>query len=448
MFRAEIDETGRIGTKYLYKKIITVFLEKMRPVFQDQECYYAGENPAIFGRSSPKTKDVPDNRIPISYGRKIIKTISGYMFKPGLITYDIENTADKDNLNELYMLNDEPILNNKLGTYMSINGITFELHYFKDNNANLEYRMTMVKAADGIPIYNYDIDPVMMAFIRIYMIGDEQLFEVYYPMEIVTYKFNANKNDLEVIDSNVNVFKQVPIVIYENGINQLSDICPIKELIDANDVLASDSMNEFDRFAFAYLKLVGQGLTEDDAEEIKRKRIFEHLENKDAVGFLTKDIPTEFITLMKGWIKSEIHAQSMIPDVSELNFTGGASGVAISKFIYLLEYIAGDKEAYFKEGVSNRLNLVNLFRPIQDPEGIRMVFTRNVPASAVENAKNYTLYFGKGITTPTLISEFAPFVDDPDAEYEAFKEEAESVKDFEVPELIEEEDEEEDEQGT
>ena len=78
----------------------------------------------------------------------------------------------------------------------------------------------------------------------------------------------------------------------------MGDFEAVQPLIDAYDVLMSDSMNEFDRFAWAYLVLKGFQLSKNDVEDIKFKRVFQNLDEKSAIEFLTKEIPTEFVKHM------------------------------------------------------------------------------------------------------------------------------------------------------
>jgi SPP1 family phage portal protein len=205
-------------------------------------------------------------------------------------------------------------------------------------------------------------------------------------------------------------------------------------LIDAYDVLASDSMNEFDRFAWAYLLLVGFQLKEKDLKEIKRKRVFEKLPDKSAVDFLTKDIPTEFIQFMANWIKQEIHKQSFIPDIDELKFSGAVSGVAIDKFIYLMEYVAVDKESFYHLGLKKRLKMINRITPFKDLNKIEIQFTRNLPNNEVEKVDNYVKLDGRGISRETLIKHYLTWVKDPQAELEKAIEEQDLFSPFNIEE--------------
>lgn len=414
------------------KDIIDDFKLHWRIEYHYGEDYYRGENVYIASRVLVENNsDAPDWRIKVSYGRKICNTVTGYMFKPGCITYKTDIAGDDEQLKLINEINREAIHNNRQGGYLSANGKCYELHYVDDDN---NPRFTMIKAADGIALYDYTFDNNIVIFIRLYNKGDVEYYDVYYDDIVETWREVESSDKLEKVSENPNVYQTVPVVEYYNNDDYISDLSPIIKLIDAYDVLASDSMNEFDRFAWAYLLLVGFQLKERDLKEIKRKRVFEKLPDKSAVDFLTKDIPTEFIQFMANWIKQEIHKQSFIPDIDELKFSGAVSGVAIDKFIYLMEYVAVDKESFYHLGLKKRLKMIDRIVPFKDLNKIEIQFTRNLPNNETEKVDNYVKLDGRGISRETLIKHYLTWVKDPQAELEKAVEEQDLFSTFNIEE--------------
>jgi hypothetical protein len=84
--------------------------------------YFRGENPLIKDRVLP-VLNAPNYKLPVSYARKIIKTVVGYMYKPGLITYNIEDEAYKEALDNVFLLNNEDTKTSSMGRQASIQGI-------------------------------------------------------------------------------------------------------------------------------------------------------------------------------------------------------------------------------------------------------------------------------------------------------------------------------------
>lgn len=422
-------------------EIIKDFEQNELTEFQGYKAYYKGDNVTITNKPDPMS-DSPNNKIPIPYARKLVKTVVGYMFKPGFVTYDISEVTDKtkSELKAIAKNSKDPIMASQLGRDMSNFGVAYE-HIFLDGNIQLKY--IKMSPLEIIPIWDYSIDPNLKFIIRRIVKNDTKYITVYSDTAITEYYISKDSKDrpiskdrpeklIKIGETEPNIFGVVPFNIYQNTEDYQNDYYHIIPLIDAYDNLMSGSMNEFDRFAYAYLLLVKMKLSTDDTKDIKNKRIFENLENKDAVSFLTKDIPIDFIQWMTDQLRKEIHTQSHIPDFKE-DSTGktALSGEALDRLLYDFEFIAADKEAYFKDGVNTRVGmLLDILQTLKrlsaaDYEGIELniKMKRNTPRSRKEDAALYNAYIGKGITTETLIQNFAPFVDDPGEELKEFQKE-------------------------
>jgi len=420
--------SNRLSTKEILDIVDEFSVNRL--TYVEEEEYLTGQNTKILTTGTNVTdkkkvdSSIPDWKIPVSYGRKIVKTVTGYMYLPGLINYDIPDDKSDEIIRDIFKENEEPVLNQSLGTYQGTNGKTYELHYLTEEG-ELKYNFAMLKAYQGFAIYDFSIIPKMVAFIRVYKKWDTEIYVVYYSDTVIQYerfKDDNGKTQLAKTDEYVNVFKEVPVVQIDNNANKVSDISVVKALIDAYDNILSGGMNEFSRFAFAYLKLVGMSIDKKSASDIKRNQIFEGLENKDAVSFLTKDIPTDFLEKTADRIKHEIHRQAFIPDIDELKFGGQTSGVAIERFIYLMEYIAADKEAQFRLGIKKRLRLIQKIEPSIKIDDIEIIFNRNKPASDLTNAQIYAMLDGRGISRESLMLKYT-WIENPEEELEKYEEE-------------------------
>ena len=397
--------------------------------------YLVGNNPGIMDRECPD-EDAPNNKIAVPYGRKIINTVAGYMYKPGLIRYTSQGDETYlATLQEVFATNKEPIKSARLGKDSSLYGVAYEYHYVegvKTGDVTLPVvalpRFAALPVEEVIPLYDYEIEPKLRAFIRFYMRGEETHYFVYYERDWEHYRKTKTGAALEFVEASVHQYGRVPLNVYANNDEWLGDITPVLNLIDAYDVLVSDSLNEFDRFAWAYLLLVGFGLDDEDAKDIKWKRAFEKLESADAVKFLTKEINSEFITFLAEWIRKEIHNQSGVPDISDISFGSSASGTTIDKFIYLMELFTDPKEAYFRDALTERLKMIDGFLRVRDGnkvEGwkdIEITMDRNWPIDDLVNAQALEKYAGH-VTEETLLSKFAPFIKNVAEEIEKLKKE-------------------------
>ena len=446
--------TDRLTTEEI-AKIVEDYKESIVPQVVDRKEYSKGNNTAILTRTLPVGS--PQNKVPSPYGRRITSIVSSYMYLPGLITYNSEDQAYLEAILDIFKANEEPLESYRLGWQSTVQGVGYELFY----NEGVGATTTLVDKQPGfdataplfvrvpveetIPIYDFAIDPVLQAFIRFHTEDKREVVEVWYATDKLTYERKSESASLGPLDEQVHGYGRPPLVVYENNDDMIGDFSSVMQLIDAYDVLTSDSMNEFDRFAQAYLIFKGMSLSPDDLDQLKAKRAFNLLNADDSVSFLTKKIETEFIQFMTEHIRAEIHRGSGIPDLDDYKWGGSASGETIGKFIYMMELVTGIKEAYFKRGLWDRIAMLTEYGGWDaDPHDIDIVMNRNDPDKSLLLAELMEKYSGH-ISQRTLLANFADFITDVDAELVLLAEEKDAAFAFDLDDEPEEPEEEEEE---
>ena len=426
---------GKLSEKEI-KEYIEKFKDEMLPGIQDREDYFNGDNPYIRDRTTgDNSANAPDWRVRVSYARKIINTVAGYMYRPGDIKYNYVKDSYREKIEYLFTLNKEIIKTSQAGKAASTQGFCYEL-FMADENQNPIW--IVADPREIIPFYTNELNSKLFAFIRFIEVMEGQqtitYADVYYADVIEHWK--TEKNALvKYEEDTINIYANSgmpPLNIIKNNEEMIGDFaCCTWDgknagLIDAYDVLTSDGINEEDRFAWAYL-LMSADLSQKDAEKVKRIRAFTQLGQDGYVKFLTRDIPTDFFQFMQEWIKKEIHKQTHIPDFLDMSIGQEMSGVALDRLLYDLEFICATKETYFKEGLYNRLKFIDSIINVTDAEfidsDIEILMQRNKPSDNMLNAQIASQYKQSGlpITDKTLVERFAPFVKDVDeeiAEYE------------------------------
>lgn len=443
MFRRDLTD-GRLTTSDIDDALTELNLRRgdMRKLGD----YYIGQNPAILHRKRTEgSAGAPDNRIASPMARKLINTVTGYMYRPGYIQYGVDdNTQDeyKDRLAKVFSANGEASKTARAGKYSSIFGAAYEVHYTR-NNGTPEPRFTLLPTEDFLPVYSNDVEPEIVAGVHRYYeevtgrsTGIEHI-DVYYADTVISYSSEGaiRAGTMLVDDEAPHGYGMVPIVVYNNNDESMGDYEHVLGLIDAYDVLMSDSMNEFDRFAWAYLVLKDLNMDEDALNDVKLKRVFEVLKD-GSVEFLTKDIQTQFISFMRDWIQEEIHKQTHIPDMTDEHFAGNQSGVAIRYKLTDLENIAAVKEIGFREGLQRRIALLNSFWMTQGlqvvpPEDVSITMNRNVPANYKEQAEIMSMLRGH-VSHRTLLDEVITFVSDAGHELDEINREVEAMPAFDL----------------
>jgi SPP1 family phage portal protein len=430
-------------------KYISDYETKTVPHLNDLWEYYKGKNVSISNRKAPDSSN-PDNKIIVSYARKIINTYTGYAYRPKYISYkpnvkveDSEDTETSDTnqplsieenftneLKKLFDLNNEHVKTNRAGRNTGIFGLSYEILYIDSDTIDGQIKAIpkffTVDPRELICLYNFEPEPDIIIAIRYYMMDDPTKYkvDVYYQDHIEHYirqKKDVNSNTWllmpDVISNEKNPFGEVPIVAYYMGDEIQSIFENVLSLIDAYDVLFSDSMNEFDRFAFAYLIMKRISLTNpidkkdpvksnNALKELKRRRIFEGLDKDADIKFLTKDIPTAFIDSIGLKLREQIHIQSHVPDFSG-DRMAGASGIAIQRLMFDFENLVSSAEADFDIGLNRRIDLICRVLAILGKDGGHEMVTiqhkRNMPVNNKEFADTALTMMQAGFSRRAII---------------------------------------------
>lgn len=440
--KTELTEADIIDFIKMYEKDYT-------PKYDTLWAYFQGNNKAILDKKSPDPNN-PDNRTPVPYAKKIITTFTGYAYRPRYITYKSDNEQYAQALQATFDDNNEHIKTSMHGRNTGIYGVSYELLYIDGDNQALP-KFAVVDPRQMILIYDNSIEPKKHSAIRYYKTAtsdDGDLYEVILYSKTGTDFYNmkrdrsGNIESLTLTNSEPNYFGGLPVAAYYLGDQIQGLIEPVLPLIDDYDLLISDSMNEFDRFAHAYMRLVGMSLSgfanskEPGAinralKLIKRRRIFEQLPEKDAVTFLTKDIPTDYIKYMSELVREQIHNQSHVPDLNSGAFKDGISGVAVQRLMFDFENVVSTAEAEFDVGLMDRISLINSIysktgKPTGEPNEVTISHKRNAPLNIKEFADTALVMKQAGFSD-YLVADIMPDDIIPDVQAELDRQEEEAA---------------------
>lgn len=120
----------------------------------------------------------------------------------------------------------------------------------------------------------------------------------------------------------------------------------------------------------------------------------------------------------------------MVPNMSDVNFVGNSSGVAIRYKLLAFEQNIKNKERYMEKGLMERFKLYNNFLVTKSKmsevpvEEVDAVFRRNLPSNDFETSQMIT-NLSDVVDTETLISQLS-FIKDASEIVEAKKKEDEA----------------------
>lgn len=414
-------------TVELIRKIINLHQGGAVPRYNKLEKYYLGQN-QIYNKIQTD-ESLPNNKVGHPYGKLITDELTGYFMGEG-VTYTSEDQAAIDELTPILQYNDEQDQNTELAKDASIFGEGLELQYIDKDGMN---RLKRIDPREGIIIKDDTLDENILYFIRYYPIKDlltdrkSWNIDVYSRTEIIHYTSDELFGAVTEVGRELHYFGMVPVAEFQNNEEEVGDFEPVISLIDAYDKMESNSLDDFDYFVDAYLVLTGLNADKDDIAEMKKNRVILLDQDSDA-QWLTKDANvSESTQTIKTRLDKDIHKFTAVPDMSDENFAGNASGVAIKYKTMNMENVVSIKERKFKKGLQERLeilfNILALKGSVYDFRSINMTFTRNLPSNEAEVAQMVSTLQGI-VSDETLLAQI-PFVEDPQKEAEKVKEQKE-----------------------
>lgn len=398
--------------------------------FNKIDTYAKGDNYTILAQAN-KDDGIPDNKIPVPYGRKILTTIFGYLFgKP--IQYELKDENIKAALDDRFSAIKNDKKNAQIGNYLLKYGIGVKLFYIQDESGSPQISYSAVDPKTIIPVYDFSIDGELVAVIRYYLknVGGASVtkVEVYYK-DIIQYFTKTGGKFVPELEK-PNGLNSVPCVVYMTDDAQ-GVFEPVTEIIDAIDTMISTNMNEVQRFELAYLILTGQLMDDDDIDKTKKNGVF-MLDKESTIAYLTKQINDTFNGNVLAFLIDQVHKQSCVPDFSSKDFAA-LSGIALQYKLLDLETLASGHESIFKNGEDEAIKIIINFMLRSSgkyTEPITITMNRNLPED-IASKMAVAIQMQQAGASRRTVFEYMPMIKNADDEIkEADKEKKKNIETF------------------
>lgn len=384
--------------------------------------YYEGQHSILQRKMSSASS--PNNKLVNNFPGYIADVNTGYfMGKPVTYSAEEEKGADqlKKDIQDIFNNNDEQAENAKLAKIASIKGKAYELLWMDEESAP---KFAAVDPENMILVYDDKIIPTPLYGIR-FKVVDKKTYAELYTRDTIT-QFEGEGEELLQVGDAAHPFLEVPIVEYLNNDEGIGDFENVLQLIDAYDKSQSDSANDFEYFADAYLKIKNMSATTgENVSEMKKNRVILVDEDGDA-DWLTKNIQDTAMENYKNRLQADIHRFSMTPNLTDEAFAGNLSGIALEFKLWGLEQSAAQKERKFKKGLQRRIKLLCNFLGLHDKNydwrSIVITFSRNVPQQLSDAVK--AVVDLNGIVSRETLLALLPFIEDAKKEMERIDAEA------------------------
>ena len=429
--REGYDETA-LNKELIYKLIKKHAQERSH--LRDLKKYYLGEHAIL--KHERRNKNAPNFKTVANHAKDIADTATGY-FMGNAIKYN--NTAEGDIESLLVAFDGAEIdqVDTQNALNMSIYGRAYEYIYAKEGLTELD--STSVDPENVFLVYDDSIERKVLFAVYYYEIKDDTKDATKYQAEVFTQNLHYH---IVLRDSSTGTTQheqvephnlgQVPIIEYRNNHFAIGDYEQQISLIDAYNSLMGNRVNDKEQAVESILVLYGAQLADnlEDAREamsILAEEGLLELPTDAKADFLKNALDENATEILRKALKEDIYTFSHVPNLTDENFAGNSSGVAMEFKLLGLEMITKTKEANYKRGIRQRIAIFAHYLGMQkialEAHSIVPQFSRGLPKNLLELSQVINNLEGK-VSLRQLIS-LLPFVEDPDAELEDLEEEKE-----------------------
>ena len=366
---------------------VIAYNERYKGRFEMLEQYYLGRH-GILKRE--KDDVLSNNKVVVNHAKYITDTNVGYLLG-NPVDYQTGDSHNIEALLNAYKKQTINDLDSEIAKDVSIFGLQYEYVYA---NENAEPKSCETDNKNTIIVYDDTVEHNKLfglIYRPIYKGKTFKYWEIIYVDKKVKRVYQSYTKQLQQVgEDEPHAFGDVPIICYKNNPEFMGDFEPVISLIDAYNQLQSDRINDKEQLVNAILLFYGMDFDEEQAEELKVSRMLANIPTDAKAEYLTKAMQEGDVDILRKSIETDIHKISMTPNMSDQNFVGNSSGVAIRYKLLAFEQNIKNKERYMEKGLMERFKLYNNFLNTQSKmelvpvEEVDTVFKRNLPSNDFE----------------------------------------------------------------
>ena len=392
------------------------------------EAYYKNNN-AI--NRSMKADGKANHKVAHPFCHQIVSTMVGY-FASEPVQFDIDNEQVKQQLDNFMKYNDFDRVFTKVITDSCVYGVGSMMTFIDVKGL---VRFAPVDPKELIVLVNNDVLEDMHTVIRHWQCESNdgeivRYVEVYDSEQVRKFYMNEEEIFNEVVEPHF--FGDVPFSLFYANADQMSIFERIIPLVDAYDLLESETLNLVSDLADAILLIAGVELDDEMVKKVNQLRLLnvsDTNENNVDVRYITKDAPTHEETKQR--LHDDIFSLSMIPDVNSKDFGEALSGTALKLRLASMEFLAGVLEGFAKLGLRRLIelwaNVGQLLGGVSTDEIIKNLsirMTRNTVSNEAEQIQN-ALQLSSLISKESVLALLQAFIPDVEVELERLNTERE-----------------------
>ena len=366
---------------------VIAYNERYKKRFDMLENYYLGKHSILERQKDDK---LSNNKVVVNHAKYITDTNVAYLLG-NPVDYQVAEGLDIEPLLDAYKKQTINDLDSEIAKDISIFGLQYEYVYA---NETADPKSCEVDNKHAIIVYDDTVEHNKL-FGLIYRPVKKGATFKYWEVIYVDKKdkrvYKSYSKSLQQVGSDEpHAFGDVPLICYKNNPEIMGDFEPVIGLIDAYNMLQSDRINDKEQLVDAILLFYGIDFDEEQGEALKESRMLANIPTDAKVEYLTKSLQEGDVDILRQSIETDIHKISMTPNMSDANFVGNSSGVAIRYKLLPFEQNIKNKERYMEKGLMERFKLYNHFLFTQSKmaeipiEEVDAVFKRNLPSNDLE----------------------------------------------------------------
>lgn len=263
-------------------------------------------------------------------------------------------------------------------------------------------------------------------------INDKEIVKAEFHAPDFIYYFEGSIGKFVLKDQQANLFGYCTLQGIPNNTELMGDAEKVLELIDAYDRAISDTNNEIDSFANAYMVYENVNITDDEIGKAQRSGAIKFYSGATGgkVYFLTKDVNDSFIEHHLDRLEKNIYRFSKTPNLNDEAF-GTASGISLKFKLTGHETKCGMYEAkMISAGTYMFKLLAKVWEKKQikiDPLQCCMEFKRNFPLDLLSEAQAVQQLIAAGLPKRVAFQIALSCIDDIDYVMQLIEEEKEDI---------------------
>ena len=388
---------------------VAEFLRSIRPERQRLFDYYHGQQPIPKGEA---VRGRPNNLLRAPFPRYITEVHNGYFLglPPTIAFGDTTISSHWSTLRRTLHL-DHLLFD--IGRDLSICGAGFALVWLEQSGL----KMCRCDPCTCFSIRSGNAGSPLLGTVRLFQSPQGLTSGVLYTAEqLQPFQWDGHSIQLGVAEENL--LHTFPLLPFANNCQGCGDFEMVTGLVDAYNLLLSGAMDDMQSVANAFLALYGmQGTTQKDIEQANRTRILALSEGGKA-EFVVKNLNHEALSQLEQNLRRSILQMSMTPDLSDDNFAGQTSGVALQYKLWGIEQVRAAKERSFTDGLQTLLAALSAGMKVLgsavDFTAGEITFYKNLPQNHTELAE--TLLALSPLLSQRTILEQLPWVTDVEEE--------------------------------